>query len=133
MKAVKLKRHVLFLPHITETQGMQLHRQVVLYPNAYSCLQVTSISLKRLTTGRETRTILGFEETKFQLYLVAPFILRPYEGETCTFLKNKLSSVEFLRPAVSRPVRLGIVLPFGAHDRILSFSFLLTITLLFFL
>jgi hypothetical protein len=43
--------------------------------------------------------------------------------------------VEFiLRLTVSRPVRPGIGLPFGAHDQILYvFFFRLTITLLFFL
>jgi hypothetical protein len=39
-----------------------------------------------------------------------------------------------LLPTVSRPVRLGIGLHFGAHDQILSFFFFsLTVTLLFFL
>jgi hypothetical protein len=38
---------------------------------------------------------------------------------------DELSWVEFIvRPTVSRSIRFGIALPFGAHDHILSLSFL---------
>jgi hypothetical protein len=69
----------------------------------------------------------------------APFVVTWILHEcvaVCVHLFTVELELEFefvLRPTDSRPVRLGIGPPFGAHDEILSFSFLrLTITLLFF-
>jgi hypothetical protein len=48
-----------------------------------------------------------------------------FKEPVAVYFDTILSSVEFiLRATVSRPVYLGIGLPFGAHDQILSLSFL---------
>jgi hypothetical protein len=62
-------------------------------------------------------------------------LLQAVHAVDLVVLLCSLWSLEFvLRPTVSRPVRLGIGLPFGAHDQILLFFyFCLTIILLLFL
>jgi hypothetical protein len=57
--------------------------------------------------------------------LIACYDSQVYGGGILTRLHTGWSWIEFiLRPTVNQPVRLGIVLPFDAHDQILSLSFL---------